>query len=228
MMIMRTLFHYWLCPYSRKIRLLLAEKKLDFELELEHPWERNLDFLKMNPAAQVPVLKDLNGSVLCDSAAITEYLDETYVDHPMIGKDPLDRAEARRLQAWFDTLFFRDVWMNLVGEKVLKRVLPSEKSSGPDSAAIRRGKTAIHHHLEYISWLADRRKWLAGDTISIADLAAAAHFSCIDYLGDVPWDQFEVAKDWYARLKSRPSFRPLLGDRIPGIRPPEYYANLDF
>jgi glutathione S-transferase len=83
-------------------------------------------------------------------------------------------------------------------------------------------------HLEYVSWLADRRRFLAGDFFSLADIAAAAHFSAVDYIGDVPWDDYPRAKEWYVRIKSRPSFRPVLADHIPGLRPPTHYADLDF
>jgi len=74
----------------------------------------------------------------------------------------------------------------------------------------------------------ERRRWLAGENFSLADITAAAHLSTLDYLGDVPWDNHEPAKEWYARIKSRPSFRPLLADHIPGAPPPKHYADLDF
>ena len=73
-----------------------------------------------------------------------------------------------------------------------------------------------------------RRNWLAGDRLTYADLAAAAHLSCVDYLGDAQWDENETAKTWYARIKSRPSFRPLLAERLPGMTPSPTYADLDF
>ena len=69
---------------------------------------------------------------------------------------------------------------------------------------------------------------MAGEDYSLADIAAAAHLSTVDYLGDVPWTEHEEAKDWYARIKSRPSFRSLLEDNIPGVPPPKHYADLDF
>jgi glutathione S-transferase len=64
--------------------------------------------------------------------------------------------------------------------------------------------------------------------MSLADVAAAAHLSCIDYIGDVPWEAYELAKNWYARIKSRPSFRSILADHIAGMPPPKHYADLDF
>ena len=86
----------------------------------------------------------------------------------------------------------------------------------------------MHSHLDYIGWLTERRNWLAGDHLSIADLAAAGHLSGLDYLGDVPWDDHPAAKEWYMRIKSRPSFRPLLTERMPSVTAARHYAELDF
>lgn len=222
---MRTLYHLWLSPFSRKVRVAMAEKKLEFAMQIEQVWERRRGFLAMNPAGQVPVLVEEDGTAIADSNVICEYLDEIYPDPPLIGETPLQRAEARRLSAWFDTKFQREVTANLVGEKVNKRFL---NLGEPDSNAIRAGLANIHYHLDYITYLMEQRDWLAGDRFSIADITAAAHLSTIDYLGDVPWKQHNPAKDWYARIKSRPSFRPLLSDHIPGMAPPKHYPDPDF
>ena len=222
---MRVLYHLWLSSFSRKVRIALAEKKLEFTLEVEQVWERRREFLAMNPAGQVPVLVEEDGTAIADSDAICEYLDETYPEPPLIGETPLQRAEVRRLAAWFDTKFQREVSANLVGEKVLKKFL---NLGEPDSNTIRAGLANVHYHLDYIGYLMERRDWLAGDRFSLADIAAAAHLSAVDYLGDVPWKEHRPAKDWYARVKSRPSFRPLLADHIPGLPPPKHYADPDF
>jgi glutathione S-transferase len=223
---MRTLHHQWLCPFSRKVRIVLAEKKLAFEMVVENAWEETPDLAALNPACDVPVLVEPNGAVLSDSTAIVEYLDECHQDPMLLGSDLLVRAEVRRLVGWFDVKFNRDVTIPLVGEKLFKRQMGIP--GGPDSKLLRIGYGAIREHLDYVVWLVERRKWLAGETFSLADITAAAHLSCVDYIGDVPWDDFPPAKDWYARIKSRPSFRPLLTDHLPGIPPPKYYADLDF
>ncbi|PKU23433.1 glutathione S-transferase family protein [Telmatospirillum siberiense] len=223
---MRTLHHQWLDPFSRKVRIALAEKKLAFEMVAENAWEESSDLAALNPACDVPVLVDSNGAVLSDCTAIAEYLDECHLEPPLLGTELLVRAEVRRLVGWFDVKFNRDVTIPLVGEKVFKRQIGIP--GGPDSNLLRIGYGAIREHLDYIVWLVERRKWLAGETFSLADITAAAHLSCVDYIGDVPWDAFPQAKDWYARIKSRPSFRPLLSDHLPGIPPPKHYADLDF
>ena len=226
---MRTLHHLWLCPFSRKVRIVLSEKKLEFDLVIEKVWERRDEFLALNPAGEVPVFiertDDEGGVALSDSYAICEYLEDAYPDPPLLADDALVRAEIRRLVAWFDLKFHREVTQNLVDEKINKRFLGL---GAPSSIALRAGRENIGTHLAYIEYLMARHNWLAGNSFSLADIAAAAQLSCVDYIGDVPWEDYPEAKAWYARLKSRPSVRPLLADHIPGVPPPRHYANLDF
>lgn len=222
---MQTLYHLWLSPFCRKVRIVLHEKKIDVDLKVENVWERRKEFLALNPAGEVPVLVEPGGTALSGSNVICEFLDEIHPEPPLVGRHPLERAEVRRLVHWFDSKFNVEVTENLVGEKVMKRFLGL---GAPDSKAIRAGHNNINTHLSYISYLIERRKWLAGNEFTLADIAAAAHLSTIDYLGDVPWTDYHPAKDWYARIKSRPSFRALLSDHIPGAPPSKHYANLDF
>lgn len=222
---MRVLYHFPLSPGCRKVRLVLKEKELDFTLKLEKAWEWRPEFLSLNPAGEVPVLVEKDGQILAEATAIAEYLEEIYRDKLLLGLNPLERGEIRRLVAWFDVKMNREVTDNLLGEKVMKRF---QNSGTPNSAAIRAGRANIGLHLDYVGYLTERRRWLAGDHFSLADITAAAHFSALDFIGDVPWDDHEPAKEWYARIKSRPSFRPLLADQVVGITPPAHYANLDF
>ena len=222
---MRTLYHLWLSPFSRKVRIVLAEKKLPFEMNVEQVWDRRRDFLALNPAGEVPVLVEEDNSVLAESWAICEYLEEMVPDPNLIGRTPYERAEVRRLVGWFDRKFDREVSDRLINEKVMKRFLGLGE---PDSREIRAAQKNIHTHLAYISFLVERRHWLAGEELSFADIAAAAHISCVDYLGDVPWADHGPAKTWYMRIKSRPTMRAILADRIPGLPPVKHYADLDF
>lgn len=222
---MRTLFHLWLHPHSRKVRLALGEKNLRFEPIIEKTWERRTEYMAMNPAGDVPVMIEEDGTILSNSAVICEYLEEVYPEISLLGNDPVERAEVRRIVGWFDVKFNREVTDFLIGEKMMKQFLKLGEPSGP---SVRAGHANIHYHLDYIAFLIERRRWLAGDNISYADLAAAAHLSSIDYTGDVPWDQHPAAKEWYVRMKSRPSFKPLLEDRMPGYIPSEHYPSFDF
>ena len=222
---MRTLYHQPLNPFCRKIRIALAEKNLDFELVEEPVEQRREEFLALNPAGEVPVLVDENGAVIVESVAICEYLEEAYPQLALLDADPVRRAEARRVAQWFDVKFAHEVTRNLVDEKIGKRLYGG---GAPDSNAIRAGLANIDTHLSYICYLVERRNWLAGDELSLADVAAAAHISCVDYLGDVHWEDFDEAKNWYARIKSRPAMRVILADHVAGTPPPPHYANLDF
>jgi glutathione S-transferase len=222
---MRALYHLPLSPYARKVRLVLAEKRLPVELHIEKPWERRPEYLELNPAGTVPTLVEDNGMVIPDSAVICEYLDEAYPENPLMGDTIVERVEVRRLAAWFDGKFAAEVTQNLLGEKYMRQ---QARRGNPEPAAIRTGYTALRYHLDYLGWLAENREWLAGQNLSLADFAAAAHLSCLDYIGDVDWRLSKPAKDWYARIKSRPGFRTLLTDRVPGMNPPEHYVDLDF
>jgi glutathione S-transferase len=221
----RLLYHLWTNPAARKIRLMLAEKQLPFDPVIERPWERRPEFLALNPAGEVPVLVEADGRVIASGTAIEEYLDETYPEPALIGTTPAERAECRRLVAWFDGKFQREVSDLLVEEKLTKRL---SGQGHPSSQAIRAGLANIKIHLDYLGWLAERRRYLGGDHFSRADITAAAHLSAVDYLGDVPWDDHPPAREWYARVKSRPAFRGLLADQIPGSPAPKHYADLDF
>ncbi|MGE4313425.1 MAG: glutathione S-transferase family protein [Pseudobdellovibrionaceae bacterium] len=222
---MRTLYHLWLQPFSRKVRIVLAEKGLEFQTQIEKVWERRTEFLALNPAGDVPVLVEPDGTTLANSAVICEYLEEVYPEISLLGLDPVQRAEVRRLVGWFDVKFNREVTDNLFGEKLMKSVLHLGEPHGP---SVRAGHANIHYHLDYIGFLIERRQWLAGEHFSLADIAAAAHLSAIDYIGDVPWDEHHAARDWYSRIKSRPSFQPLLQDRVPGFVPVKHYEDVNF
>ncbi|MDO8290433.1 MAG: glutathione S-transferase family protein [Parvibaculum sp.] len=227
---MRQLYHLPISPASRKVRLVLAEKNVDFELIEERDWERRDAFLGLNPAGEVPVFVDEDGEIICGSNAICDYLEETRPDClALLPATPTDRAEVRRLIDWFDRKFAAEVSDGLIFEKVARRFLSAADGGGaPEMGVVRAALHNLRYHLDYISYLMEERRWLAGDELTLADLTAAAHLSCLDYIGDVPWSQYPLAKDWYVRIKSRPGFRPVLADHVPGMPPPKLYANLDF
>ncbi|MGR3616858.1 MAG: FtsZ-binding protein FzlA [Paracoccaceae bacterium] len=221
---MARLFHVPLSPFCRKVRLVLAEKKIEVELVEERYWEADADFLRRNPAGKIPVVR-LDGKMMAESAAICEYLEETRPDPALMPSDPEGRYEVRRLVSWFDDKFHSEVTSNLLYERVNKKVTGE---GYPDSRNVKAGAKAIKYHLDYMAWLLDHRRWLAGDSMTLADFAAAAHLSSLDYISDVDWNRATVVKDWYAKIKSRPAFRSILADQIPGFRPPAHYADLDF
>lgn len=228
---MNKLYHYPLDPFCRRIRLNLAESDTEIELVDEKPWAARTDFLKLNPAGQLPVLVLDSGEPIAGIDAVAGYLEDTAQDseQSVFGISPLERAEVRRLVSWFDDKFYQDVSAPILIEKVVRRFVPKESGGGaPNMARVRAALERVRPHLEYIGQLTQDRNWLAGEEITIADFAAAAHLSMLDYLGDVPWSANKDAKTWYQRIKSRPCFRPLLADKIQGMPPPRGYADLDF
>jgi glutathione S-transferase len=230
---MPTLIHHPLCPHSRFIRLILGEYGVGVQLLEERVLDRNPKFLEINPAGKTPVFVDDDGVVVPGASVIAEYLDETRGAAAGLGRlmpqDLEERVETRRLVAWFNEKFFEEVSNPLVNEKVYKRFASAGNRGGaPDMELVRIARANIRPHMRYIGYLTNVRKWLAGDRLTYADFAAAAHLSCADYLGDAPWEEDEAAKHWYQRVKSRPAFRPLIADRAPGMTPGRYYAELDF
>ena len=219
------LYQFPLCPFSRKIRLLMGEKNVAYELVREDPWAASDAFLNLNAAGSTPVLvNEDKGITLADSRAIGEYLEETIDRSPMINGTAAGRAEIRRLTALFDENFYNDVTAPLLMERMKKRLVLRQP---PDSRALREAMKMAHGHLDYMDWLIDNRPWLAGSTMSMADLAAAAQISVADYLGGIDWKGHEQTRGWYAVFKSRPSFRPLLSERMDVIKPPAHYALVD-
>lgn len=220
------LYQFPLCPFSRKVRLLLGEKGVGYDLVRESPWTRRDEFLDMNPAGQTPVMVEPNRAIiLIDSMAICEYLEETVDKAAMIGGTATYRAETRRLVAWFDTQFYRDITAPLLLERMEKRIV---HRAAPDARLLREAMKAAVGHLDYTDFLLDHRTWLGGATMGLADLAAAAQISVADYLGGIDWKGHEQTARWYRGLKSRPSFRPLLSERMEGIAPPPHYDDVDF
>jgi glutathione S-transferase len=229
---MLTLFQHPLCPHSRYVRLMLGEYGIEARLAEERFWERREEFLLLNPTGELPVMVTDGQPAVPGAAIIAEFLAETHgdeADHRLLPASISQRVEVRRLASWFNDKFHAEVSGPLVLERVFKRHMTLEQGGGPpDTESMRAARQNIRYHLAYIGWLVQTRDWLAGDRLSLADLAAAAHISVADYLGDVPWNDDEAAKNWYARVKSRPSFRPLLAETLAGIPPAKNYADLDF
>ena len=219
------LYQFPICPFSRKVRLMLGEKGVPHELVRESPWLRRDEFLDMNPAGQTPVLVSDKGIILIDSRAICEYFEETIERSPMIPGTAVDRAEVRRLVGLLDDKLYGEVVGPLLDERMKKRLVSRDP---PDTRVLREAMRIANGHLDYLDYLLDHRRWLAGPLLSLADLTAAAHLSVADYLGGVDWRGHKQTMEWYAVMKSRPSFRPFLGERMEVIAPPSHYDKVDF
>ncbi|HXI86795.1 MAG TPA: glutathione S-transferase family protein, partial [Parvularculaceae bacterium] len=206
-----------------------AEKGLTVRLVGEPPWAAPAELLARNPAGEIPVLIDeppTGGEIaVAPCLVIADYLEEAYGGAPILPGTSAARAEARRVAQWFDGKFEREVNAQIVRRRVDERLAGRRRA---DPEPYREAAERMRWHLDYLAWLLDRRHWLAGEKMSLADIAAAAHLSASDYLNAVPWSEFSSVKEWYSRMKCRPSFRPLLADRVDGLPPSAHYDDLDF
>jgi len=229
---MLTLFHHPLYASCRFIRLTFGEYGEEIALIEERPWARRKEFLALNPAGTIPVLLAEGDHAIVGATVIAEYVDETrgalQRQRRLMAEDSMARAEIRRLVDWYLVKMDNEVTKHLVRERALKPLMGGEGGGSPDSTAIRAARANVRQHLKYTNWLAATRDWLAGPRLSYADVAAAGALSVLDYLGEIEWREFEAARDWYSRMKSRPSFRSLLNDRVRGLSPASHYADLDF
>lgn len=230
---MLTLFHYNMSCASRTVRLILFEYNISSTLVEEFEWARREEFLKLNPAGTVPVILTETGDAVVEPYAIIEYIEETVgslkQDLKLLPKTPIFRAEVRRLLSWFLEKFKNEVTRPIVRQRIYKREMPTNIGGGaPDSAILRQARANIKPHMDYLDWLVSETNYVAGENLSYADFAAAACISVLDYLGEIDWHHYNKAKLWYATMKSRPSMRPLLFDRVRGIAPAPHYTDLDF
>lgn len=221
---MYTLYHFPLCPFSRLVRVMLVEKQVSFRLVEEKPWQLSDEIALLNPALEIPILT-FDNYAISSIYAICEFLEETFSNISLLSGNNLKNAEIRRVFNWFCVKFYSEVTKYIFEEKIISHY---KAGHSPQSNIIRAARYNLSYHLDYIEFLLKSRKWLAGESLSIADLAAATQLSTLDYLGDVFWEKHSLAKEWYSILKSRPSFRTLLSDRILGFTPPSHYQNLDF
>jgi glutathione S-transferase len=214
---MRRLTHLLMSPPCRLVRLALSEKRVPCELA---PAE--------DPLSHLPVLRELDGRTVTGLWAIVDHLEGMHPDPPLLPGDADERAEALRLLDWVMTQFHEEVTRRIVHQKAPQSHTGSLVRLPPDMQTVRTGRQALRTALTMLGKLADVRGFLASREVTLADLAVAAHLSALDYFGEVPWKEFSPATEWYLRIKSRPSFRLLLGDRVPGQPPVPHYAVLDF
>jgi len=222
------LLHHKLDPASRLIRLMGAEYSVQLEFDEISPWKRTPEFLELSPAGILPVIFEDDLPPVVGALAAVAAMEERHApDHveSLIPSDAALRYECWRLLDWVLIKLNDEVTRYVLEEKLGRR---ERRGETPDVGVLRTAKANLNEHLHYFNWLLASRTWLAGEDMTLADFALAAHFSALDYLGDIDWEPVEETRDWYARMKSRPSFRPLLGDRVVSLPPSRTYADLDF
>ena len=222
---MRTLHHHPSCPLSRQARFILSDLKLDCEYVTEDYWLRNENLLKLNPSGEVPILVEENGQVICGIYPLIEYFAEKYSAVDLMPETIEAKSEMRRMLAWFNNKFYKEVSNYVLEEKLIRPITTNES---PRTAILRAAKINLKYQLRYLSYLIEQRGFFAIDRFTFADIAAAAHISVLDYFNEIFWDQYPALKEWYLIVKSKPSFRPILNDNIKGIKASHQYSLLDF
>ena len=214
---MRRLIHLMLSPGCRLARLMVAEKRVACD-SVQAADGRN----------PMPVLVEMDGTRCEGVWAILDYLEGHYPDHPLAPEDEGERRQSLRWLDWAMGPFHEQVTQRIVYEKAGQRFTGAPARRGPDKNVIRLGREEIKAALAEIGKAAESNGNLAGRAPSLGDLAVAAHLSTLDYFGEVPWEEYPACTEWYVRMKSRPSFRSILADRVPGQPPVAHYAELDF
>ena len=226
---MPSLVHHPLDPASRLVRLMCAEYGVPLDLEEIKPWLREEALLEINPAATLPILFTEAEQAVVGILATIHAVEDLYAPDTVEGlvpAEPMARAEMWRLVEWALVKLNDEVTRYLVEEKIAKRDL---RGATPEPSVLRAAKANFVEHMLYFNWLLASRNWVGGEEMSLADFALAAHFSTLDYMGDIDWSKVpHETRDWYSRIKSRPAFRTLLNDRVTAMPPSRGYADLDF
>lgn len=214
---MRRLIHLTLSPASRVARLILGEKRLAFDPATPE-----------DAQAHLPVFIDLDGTRCEGLWAVVDHLEGAYPERPLVPEDSEQRAEVLRWLDWAMGQMNERVTRKILYEKAAQRFTGAPAAGAPDMNVIRQGREALRTALATINRAVEQNGNLVARDCSLSDIAVAAHLSALDYFGEVPWTEFPQAGEWYVRMKSRPSFRSLLADRLPGQPPVMHYAELDF
>ncbi len=223
---MQLLYHHPVCPLSRQARIYLTEFNKEFRLVKEGYGSKEGLLIKLNPIGELPILHlDSIDYYLVGIYSIIEYMLDTQENFYFMPQDVMDRAEVRKYINWFNSKFYREVSKILVNEKIIRLLM---HQGAPRSNYIMLAKSNLSKHFNFLTNLLEKNTYIMSEKISCADIAAAAHISVIDYLGEINWDSWVTLKEWYSIIKSRPAFQPILQDRIAGFLPSRDYSNLDF
>lgn len=223
---MYRLYHHPICPVSRSVRVLCLEKAIDIDLMVENFWERRDKFIKINPSCSVPFLASSPNILIYGFDPIVEYIEEVFHDKDRyIFGDPMEKAEIRKIIHWVNVKMYEDATKHILNEKIYNFLTTKEF---PNASTLKICRTNLSHHLMYLNFLLTKKEWLGGNDFSLADIVASCHISSLDYINEINWDFYKELKDWYVVIKSKPSFRQILRDSIPGFTPSPQYRELDF
>jgi len=185
---------------SRKVRIVLIEKGLEFErinVDLAKKEQKKPEYLKINPFGQVPALDD-DGFIVYDSTIINEYLEDEYPHPPLMPEDSDGRARARMMEDFRDS-HFHPPFMEIIHEILYK------PEAERDTALIDRAKQRIMNCFDRLEEELEGKEYLVG-TFSLADIAFMPNADLLGRLGVQVDPKYKNMPAWFARLRARPSF----------------------
>ena len=186
-------------PFARKVRIVLAEKKMEYEFEAEDPWSEKSGIWQSNPLGQVPVLLLEDGKPIFDSRVIVEFLDNASPRGKLIPTDNRERIEVRRWEALADGVLDAGVLIRR------ERARPKAEQS---AAWIERQLNKMDAGLKMMAQDLGDNPWCTGISYTLADIAVGA---CLAWLAfrfpEISWreSQPNLAR-LMAKLEERPSF----------------------
>ena len=191
-------------PYVRKVRIVLAEKRIDCEFSIDIPWEEGTQVGNINPLGKVPVLVLDDGEALFDSRVIVEYLDTLTPVARLIPENPRSRLHVKRFEALSDGI------CDAAALAVVESRRPIEKQS---EEWVERQKKKVEQGLKFLALELAEKPWCMGDAFSLADIAAGC---CLGYLDlrfpDLAWREMYPN---LAKLSDKLMKRTSFSDTVP-------------
>ncbi len=219
-----TVHYHALCPFSKQFIVLLSELGLKYNIIKEDYWLKNPAFVRLSPWLELPVII-IDETIVTGIYPCLEYLIDLKKDSHLFGNDPQILVCIRQIINWFNQHCYYEVVKNIINEKLIK---PDLKKEYTDSNILRASKTALHKHMMQLNAIISTQQYIVSESITYADISAASHFAVLDYFNEINWQNYPKIKDWYCLIKSRPSFRATLYEKVKGINPPKHYLELDF
>ena len=205
-----------LSPFVRKVRVMLLEKGLPYELDPVNPFTPPPSFLQISPLKRIPVVRDTDlpePNTLPDSSIICDYIEHKYPTPPLYPRDAYARSRALWLEEYADTALTQVIGPGIFFERVIKRILQSK----PDEALIAATlKDKVPPVFDYLEGEIGSKTYLIGDAFSIADIAVATHFINFAHAGEAldskRWPQLTR---YVQAIHARPSFKAMMDEERP-------------
>jgi glutathione S-transferase len=197
-----------LSPFVRKVRCVLTEKQVAYELVATNPFDKSGDFLRRSPLGRIPALEDEQGRALADSTVIVEYLEERFPNPALFPRDPYDRARVR----WFDEYADGGMAPSLTAKVFFQRVISARViKGGCDEAIVQSALKELPTFLTYLEGELRGHQYLVAGTFTLADVSVACQLVNLRHAGvEVDAAQFPTVAAWFQGVVARPSLKALI------------------